>query len=446
MTKRISIPTSWRNTGVLAFLVLMLFLLFESTHANVCALNKNYAYKAPSSSAIYFITETCTKRAFTNEMIFFTYFPSWGHVEAAPTLLLKKIPNDALGFMPYGPLYDPQYGALVKTVTDPKVYLLLDGKKYWITSEMIFTKLRYRWNWIEDVDSRLLLQYQSGGEITETHRHLNGTLIKYEGDPAVYRLEDQNGKQVKRHIASEEVFKSLKFRSDRIITISQDESYPDGSPISEKIVQSPSQADPSCVKNITPVFTHHLVDPKLVTNIVPPPNIHKASGHLKTHSYLNTTSVGIPIYAPVDMSLFNGAHYVGGPYSLDFRVSCEVRLRLAHIDPVQKIKDALPKEAKLDSKDTAVNPPITFKAGEVIAYIYQDVGVLSVGLDFGVYHQDRPNRYASSTNPEILQSVIYTRAVCPYEFFTKELNSSYRSKFDLIGQEGLVKDGVSFCD
>jgi len=290
------------------------------------------------------------------------------------------------------------------------------------------------------------LQYQSGGEITETHRHLNGTLIKYEGDPAVYRLEDQNGKQVKRHIASEEVFKSLKFRSDRIITISQDESYPDGSPISEKIVQSPSQADPSCVKNITPVFTHHLVDPKLVTNIVPPPNIHKASGHLKTHSYLNTTSVGIPIYAPVDMSLFNGAHYVGGPYSLDFRVSCEVRLRLAHIDPVQKIKDALPKEAKLDSKDTAVNPPITFKAGEVIAYIYQDVGVLSVGLDFGVYHQDRPNRYASSTNPEILQSVIYTRAVCPYEFFTKELNSSYRSKFDLIGQEGLVKDGVSFCD
>lgn len=457
------------------------FLTFTFTplaaHSAICSLNPSYAYKAPNSSVVYYITEKCTKRAFTNANIFFTYFPSWGAVEGALASLLKSTPDDPLGFMPYGPLYDPKYGALVKIVDDPKVYLLLGGEKYWITSEEVFSKLGYQWNWIEDIDKRLLDKYQTGSEITYTDRHPNFTLVKYAGSPKVYRLEpgfaeatpdkpgsseamlDKDGftgKTVKRHITDEAVFAQLGFRLDRIVTIPQSETYLDGAaltgsdaplPISVNI-GSGTVVEKKCESNPNPVFTHMIVDPARIININPPPNIAKVGNALKTHSYIDTDALGIPIYAPVDMEFFNGAHYVGGPYTLDFRVSCEVKVRLAHIDPVQKIKNTLPKDPapKNDSRNQEVSERVAFKAGEIVAYVYQDEGVLSTGLDFGVYHSERPNRYAESSDPHIKQSEIYTTAVCPYDFFTDELKSAYRSKYNLIIPEGMIKQLPSFCD
>lgn len=441
---------------------LVLFFTINDVRGQTCNFNQNYAYKAPNSSAIYYITENCTKRAFTRPDIFFTYFPSWGSVEAAPAKALALIPNDPLGFMPYGPLYDPKYGALVKIVADPKVYLLLGAEKYWITSEEVFLGLGYQWNWVEDVDPRLLDKYKIGSEITDTSRHPNFTLIKYPENPAVYRLEpDTNGNTVKRHIIDEKVFEKLGFRLDRIVTVPAAETYPDGTPLTAADVivkeqtptQNPGQNPPGqvvCESDPDPVFTHNIVDPERIVNILPPPNIAKSNGHLKTHSYVDTDVLGIPIYAPVDMEFYNGSHYVGGPYSLDFRVSCEVRIRITHIDPVQAIKDVLPKDPAPmnDSKDQEVTHPVKFKAGDVIAHVYQTEGVFSVGLDFGVYHKDRPNRYADSDDPEIRKSDVYTTAVCPYDFFTPELEAVYRSKMNAVpGRHGgMQKDGPSFCD
>lgn len=430
--------------------LLLLIVMFAATRfvqAQSCTFQKNYAYKAPGSPTVYYSTDSCTKRAFTRSDIFFTYFSSWGAVEAAPVSALKAVPNDPLGFMPYGSLYDPKYGALVKTVADPKVYLLLGGKKYWIVSEDVFTALGYPWNWIEDVDPRLLENYTVGEEITNINRHPNFTLIKYNGDPKVYRLEpgSQSEETIKRHIVDEQAFAALGFRVDRILTIPSSETYPDGEPLTKSDVPPPTPPKidtkkVACVSNPNPVFTHVLVDPNEIKNIIPPPNIHKASGHLKTHSYIDTTKTAIPIYAPVDMELFSGAHYIGGPYSLDFRISCEVRLRLAHLDPVQKIKDALPQEAKNDSKDVSVNPSIKFNAGEVVGYIHQDIGVLNVGVDFGVYHSEKKNKYALQYT-----SSIYNTAVCPYDFFQSALKEQYRAKFNLIPHGGLTADGESFC-
>ena len=117
--------------------------------------------------------------------------------------------------MPWGPKYDPQYGALVKVITDPKVYLLLNMHKYWISSEVIFTSLEYAWDWVEDIAASLLDKYTTAEEIIYTDHHPNFTLIKYENDQAVYRLEPGSasstpgkpelyGVQVKRHISDEE--------------------------------------------------------------------------------------------------------------------------------------------------------------------------------------------------------------------------------------------------
>ncbi|MBI2989877.1 MAG: hypothetical protein HYY51_01665 [Candidatus Magasanikbacteria bacterium] len=439
----------------LVFFIIAMALFFAShpAAAQTCPLGTQQAYKAPGASSVYYITDACTKRAFTNSKIFFTYFPKWDYVAGAPVQLFQSIPNDPLGFMPYGPLYDPQYGALVKIVNDPKVYLLLGGEKYWIRSEEVFNALNYQWDWIEDIDTRLLDKYATGSEITDTTRHPNFTLIKYADSPNVYRLEDKNAAQIKRHITDETVFAKLGFRLDRIVTIQKSEAYPDGAPLTDKDVKPAPRADEAlpwgelaCEKNPNPVFTRMIVEPAMVTNILPPPNIHKASGHLKTHSYISTTKIGVPIYAPVDMELFKGSHYVGGPYYLDFRISCEVRLRVAHIDPVQKIKDFFPAEAILNAPETEIKPAMKFKAGDVIAYVYQDQGVLNVGLDFGVYHSERPNKYVESSDPIVKQSDINTNAVCPYSFFTKILESAYRAKFNLEIHEGMKKDGSSFCE
>ena len=199
---------------------------------NNCPLLPEHAYKVNNNNAVYYITTNCTKRAFTNPKVFFTYFDTWSHVVVTSTSKLKAIINDTLGFMPYGPKYDPQYGALVKVTSDPKVYLLLNNNKYWITNENVFNTLNYQWNWIEDVDQRLLDNYTTKEEITTTSTHPNYTLIKYNNDERVYRLEPNPynpNQQVKRHILDEQTFQKLNFRFDRVVTIPETEVYLDGS-------------------------------------------------------------------------------------------------------------------------------------------------------------------------------------------------------------------------
>lgn len=189
---------------------------------DTCALTPGKAYKLNSSPAVYYITNDCKKRPFNNSTVYFTYFNSWQDTKV--TTKLGDVMDDDLGFMPWGPKYDPKYGALVKSVDDPKVYLLLNGKKYHIDSETTLEGLGYSLNMIEDIDLALLDKYVAAEQITDFSTHLDGTLIKYVDSPAVYKLED--GK--KRHILNEKVFESLGYRWDRIVVIPDTEVYEDG--------------------------------------------------------------------------------------------------------------------------------------------------------------------------------------------------------------------------
>lgn len=199
--------------------------IINSPHVTIseCPLPVDQAYRTIASPAVYYVDLDCKKRPFRNAQIFFTYFDSWNDVKITGPSFLSRIPDHELGFMPLGPKYDPKYGALVKTVTDSRVYFLLNEKKYWITSEYVFNKLNYQWNWIEDVDDRLLKKYVSGGEITGTLYHLDGTIVKYADSNRVYVIE--NGK--KRYITSEAEFNSRGYRWDRIVTIPESEMYDD---------------------------------------------------------------------------------------------------------------------------------------------------------------------------------------------------------------------------
>lgn len=209
--------------------------------------------------------------------------------------------------------------------------------------------------------------------------------------------------------------------------------------------QDPSPQLPNCVSNPNPIFSNYFIDPALVTNILPPPNRPKSDLNvLKTHSYINTPSMDAPVYAPVEMELIRGAHYVGGPYSLDFKVSCEVMIRLAHIaNPAPKIKAAFPVKPQTGSTDVLVNPPLTIKAGELIGYSGGPPHTLAIGFDFGVYNSATPNRFASE--PEKYNSAIYTTAVCPFDYFTPAIREEYRKKFYLQIHGGMQYDLPHFC-
>lgn len=199
-----------------------------------CPLTVKNAYKHADSSAVYYITDRCTKRPFAKSDVFFTYFDSWDKAILTTKTKLDSVPSDILGFMPYGPKYDPQYGALVKSVFDPKTYLLLGTERYWITSESVFTSLNYVWNWVEDASQDLLDMYSIGSEIGYTDHHPNYTIVKYADSAEVYRLEPDptdSAKQVKRHIVDEDAYNRLRFRWDRIVTIDDTEVYTDGEPL-----------------------------------------------------------------------------------------------------------------------------------------------------------------------------------------------------------------------
>ena len=184
-----------------------------------CALTPGRAYRATGSRGVYYVLSNCAKRMFMSAAVYFTYFNSWNDVIVTTEDRLNQVPDDAIRFMPWGPTFDPRYGAFVKVVDDPRVYLLLNGNKYWITSADVFNALYYRWEWIEDVDSRVLDRYASAGEVTDTTRHPEHTIIKYEGGPEVYRIENAR----KRHILNENVFTRLGYRFDRVANL------PDGS-------------------------------------------------------------------------------------------------------------------------------------------------------------------------------------------------------------------------
>ncbi|PIR77936.1 MAG: hypothetical protein COU28_04450 [Candidatus Magasanikbacteria bacterium CG10_big_fil_rev_8_21_14_0_10_36_16] len=124
--------------------------------------------------------------------------------------------------MPWGPKFNPQYGVLIKSVSDPKVYLMIEGKKRWIDSEEAFNNLGYSWNWVEDVDQSLIDSVSAGDDITKDTGYPNGLLVKYASKADVYLLapdSSQTGKMVKRHIKDMESFNTLGYRWDRIVTI-----------------------------------------------------------------------------------------------------------------------------------------------------------------------------------------------------------------------------------
>lgn len=205
-----------------------------------------------------------------------------------------------------------------------------------------------------------------------------------------------------------------------------------------------SQSSPGdCSDNSQPIFIHDITDVSKINYIAPPPTMG-AGPSLKTHAYIGTDHIRVPIYAPADIRLATGSYYENGPYTLVFQVSCQVSIRFNHItEPSAAIKAAFPalpagpNESRY--QDLSAHP--SFKAGDLIGYT---TGTSESGnWDFGVYNSTVKNKYYN--DPTWGDTVVNTTAICPFDYFPANLRAGYVSKFNSTILGDNPPDGESFC-
>jgi len=205
--------------------------------------------------------------------------------------------------------------------------------------------------------------------------------------------------------------------------------------------QEPKQS--SCISDPSPVFTADITDLTKISRITPPGSVNPGDGFVTAHSYIWIESnEAVPIYAPVDMTLGMGGLYTesGNPaqYILFFGVSCEVSIKLDHFDdPIEQIKNVLPKTPKIDdSRTDDVSSIIEFKAGDLLGYTGGTVQAHN--WDFGVYNQTKPNFLSGDE-----QYKGDDKADCPYDYFIEDKIAVYYDLF--VSGTGFGPPPTTFC-
>lgn len=170
--------------------------------------------KEAGKPAVYLVVDG-TRRVFRNADIFLAHGYQWSQVQTVANLT---------GVSAGDPVdYPVVPGMLVKGLS-PKVYLIAGGKRRWITNEQVFTGLGYPWSAIRVLFDDTLDRIPEGESISQAQVHVDGTLIKYAGNPKVYVVE--GGK--KRWIPSEQAFTQHGYRWENIWIIPNTFAYPDG--------------------------------------------------------------------------------------------------------------------------------------------------------------------------------------------------------------------------
>ena len=226
---------------IIATLTLSPFTNLQAQAETSCALDTQRAYKTPSKSSVYYITQDCTKQRFPNARLFFTYFNAWSQVKSTTQSNINNIPIDpVVGRTPQGPNYNAGHGALVKSPYQAETYLLLQGKKYWITTEAAFASMGLTFDMVEDVSVELLEKYDTAENISIPLDQANATIpsflaIKYNGDPKIYILvkDPQTQVEKKHHVTNEQVFYDLNYRIDRPALIPNNLQFETGAPITK---------------------------------------------------------------------------------------------------------------------------------------------------------------------------------------------------------------------
>ena len=123
-------------------------------------------------------------------------------------------------------------GSLLKSVESPKVYLVENNKKRWVTDINAFVSNGYKWENIVLVLQSELEVFENGEDIYAVNLNLkqDGSLIRGSGHK-VYLIENGN----KKWITTEKIFISFGYDWNNIILVSNEELslYPDGENIKD---------------------------------------------------------------------------------------------------------------------------------------------------------------------------------------------------------------------
>lgn len=129
-----------------------------------CLVPANTIYQAIEDQSYWFVTPSCeTKRFMTGDHLR-SYLPD-GTAYLSSIIILNQLPKAEVPFMPLGPHATLPDGSLVKTTDSPKVYLLIQEKRYWIYNEPVYYLLFEDFSAVIDVSQELLDQYEDAGQI-----------------------------------------------------------------------------------------------------------------------------------------------------------------------------------------------------------------------------------------------------------------------------------------
>ncbi len=174
--------------------------------------------KAPNSSTVYVVdADGVTIHPFPH----FNVYKSWGYPEDFSTVQVMDLSSYTVG----NPV-EFRDGSLVRDLdpNKPAVYYIENLTKKPIMSESVFLALGLSWDKITWLTTDFLDDYPVGSMISDSSRHVDGQLIKYAGNPAIYLLD--NGQ--KRAFQSEAAFLANRYSWDDYVVIPDTETYPDG--------------------------------------------------------------------------------------------------------------------------------------------------------------------------------------------------------------------------
>lgn len=206
----------------------------ERDTASSCSLNMQRAYKHAAHPGVWYVDETCTKRPFKNPDIFFSYFDSWRDVRLVTAGALNRVPNNALGFMPWGPKTPLPDMSLIKTTDDPNVYMVIGNRKFRYDSEAAFYTQGAQFSWVIDVDPRVVAALSQGPDVSEAYPYPDGIVFKYENSSRVYRLHNEE----KRHYQSLSALRGDSVQLGHIIVMNPERAWDSGTAISRGATRS----------------------------------------------------------------------------------------------------------------------------------------------------------------------------------------------------------------
>jgi hypothetical protein len=205
-----------------------------------------------------------------------------------------------------------------------------------------------------------------------------------------------------------------------------------------------------------PEFTYNFIDPKYVRVVTPIGEQTGSGGVIAVRSYVFPSQefLGqeLPIFAPMDMSLFQASYYkppgssstYKPEYSLYFDAGCGITVSFFHIKGVVgKTADAVPTEASTSSAGQPIKATLV-KAGEQIGWY--KLGETSVAFDFWVDDAAVTNEFI--VNSHFAESNAL-HSVCPYNYYSADKKAIWLAKLGASGSApipgtgcGVISQGV----